>query len=77
MLQKVVYICIIDLIWINRLEECNDLLKQIGELESQLNNASGDRRKELNQEVQSKKSRYNQLGCGAIDPPGGGNENNP
>ena len=32
--------------------------------------------KELNQEVQSKKSRYNQLGCGAIDPPGGGNENN-
>ncbi|HXT84548.1 MAG TPA: hypothetical protein VN704_09520 [Verrucomicrobiae bacterium] len=59
------------------LEECKDLLKQIGELESQLNNASGDRRKKLNQEVQSKKSRYNQLGCGSIDPPGGSNENNP
>jgi hypothetical protein len=65
------------MIWMDRIEECKDLLKQIGELESQLNNASGDKRKELNQEVQSKKSRYNQLGCGAIDPHGGGNEDNP
>jgi len=53
----------------DRIDECQRLLREISDLKTKLNqSANPNERRTLENEIKAKESRYNSLGCGAIDP---------
>jgi len=61
-----------------RIQECNNILKEIGRLRVKLNNTNSNEEKEnILKEIQTMEQRYNNLGCGAIDPADPRNNSNP
>jgi uncharacterized protein (DUF3084 family) len=61
---------ITEMVGLNIISQCEQLLQDISNLRTQLDTTTNEKeRKRINHEIEAKEVQYNDLQCGAIDPP--------